>query len=103
MGFRFDSTQRRKKNARGPVSGIGMILIFIVLGFSIWLGWWLPKNVNLRGYVPIPDNWNLLTQQIVVGVVAFILLQFLVVLIQGILFPLQPQDKYDEDGLYKRD
>jgi hypothetical protein len=35
--------------------------------------------------------------------VAFILLQFLVVLIQGILFPLQPQDKYDKDGLYKRD
>jgi len=35
-------------------------------------------------------------------VVAFILLQFIVVLISGILFPLPPQEEFDEDGMYKR-
>jgi hypothetical protein len=101
MGFRYDTSQRRNKNAPKPASGIGMILVFIVLGISIWLGWWLPLHVPLRNYVPIPNNWSILTIQIMTGVVTFILLQFLVVLIQGVIAPPPPKDEYDEDGLYK--
>jgi hypothetical protein len=111
MGFRYESSSRRQKNAPRPASGIGMILIFIVLAFSIWLGWWLPLNVPLLDYLPISRNWynpfvpnvSIRPIQVAVGVVAFILLQFLVVLIQGVIAPPPPKDKYDEDGMYKRD
>jgi|GEM_PF-5129190 len=110
MGFKYESSKRRNKNAPQKASGIGMILIFIVMGVSVLLGWWLPVNVPLQQYAPIPDSWYapLLPNpairpiQIVVGVVAFILLQFLVVLISGFVFPLPPQDEIDEDGFIKR-
>jgi len=110
MGFKFDSSKRQRKNAPQKANPFQMLLIFIALGVSIWLGAWLPTNVPLRDYAPIPASWYnpllpgvpLLPIQIIVGVVAFILLQFIVVLISGILFPLPPQDEYDEDGMYKR-
>jgi len=110
MGFKADSTRRRRKSAPQKANPLQMLLIFIALGFSVWLGAWLPNNVPLRDYAPIPANWYtpLLPQvpiqpiQIVVGVVAFILLQFVIVLISGILFPLPPQEEFDEDGMYKR-
>ena len=35
-------------------SGMQMILIFIALGVSVWLGWWLPLNVPLRDYAAHP-------------------------------------------------
>jgi len=61
-------------------------------------GWWLPLNVPLRNYVPIPTTGStylamvpLLPIQLAVGVIVFILLQFVVVLISGILFPLPPR------------
>ena len=109
MGFRFESQDRKGKTG-GPkkASGFGMLMIFVVLAISIVLGWWLPLNVPLRNYVPIPDNWYvpiwpmvpLLPIQLAVGVIVFILLQFVVVLISGILFPLPPEELYDKDGLY---
>ena len=110
MGFKADGKQRRRKTAPQKANPLQMLLIFIALGFSVWLGAWLPNNVPLRDYAPIPANWYtpLLPQvpiqpiQIVVGVVAFILLQFIIVLISGILFPLPPQEEFDEDGMYKR-
>jgi hypothetical protein len=110
MGFKYESSKRRNKNAPQRASGTGMILIFIVMGISVLLGWWLPVNVPLRQYVPIPDSWyapilpnpEIRLIQIVVGLVAFILLQFVVVLISGFLFPLPPQDEIDEDGFIKR-
>jgi len=110
MGFKADGKQRRRKSAPQKANPLQMLLIFIALGFSVWLGAWLPGNVPLRDYAPIPANWYtpLLPQvpiqpiQIVVGVVAFVLLQFVVVLISGILFPLPPQEEFDEDGMYKR-
>jgi hypothetical protein len=110
MGFKADGKQRRRKTAPKKANPLQMLLIFIALGVSVWLGAWLPNNVPLRDYAPIPANWYtpLLPQvpiqpiQIVVGVVAFILLQFVIVLISGILFPLPPQEEFDEDGMYKR-
>ena len=64
--------------------------------------------MRLGDYAPIPANWYtpilpnvpIRPIQIAVGVVAFILLQFVIVLISGILFPLPPQDEFDEDGMY---
>jgi uncharacterized membrane protein YidH (DUF202 family) len=101
MGFRIESgRQRRDKNAPQKVSGIGMLLIFIALGVSVALGWWIPLNYDVRGKLPFTATWSTLAIQLVTGVVAFILLQFILVLIQGILFPPQPQDQYDQDGLY---
>ena len=101
MGFRIQSRlPRRDKNAPQKASGIGMILIFIVLGASVALGWWIPLNYDVRGKLPFTATWSTLAIQLVTGVVAFILLQFILVLIQGILFPPQPQDQYDQDGLY---
>jgi len=110
MGFKADGKQRRRKTAPQKANPLQMLLIFFALGFSVWLGAWLPNNVPLRDYAPIPANWYtpLLPQvpiqpiQIVVSVVAFILLQFVIVLISGILFPLPPQEEFDEDGMYKR-
>ena len=101
MGFRIESgQQRRKKNAPQKASGIGMILIFIVLGVSAALGWWIPLHYDVRGHLPFIATWNTLVIQVVTGVVVFVLLQFIIVLIQGILFPPQPEDQYDQDGLY---
>jgi hypothetical protein len=110
MGFKFESSKRQRKNAPQKANPFQMLLIFIALGVSVWLGAWLPVNVPLRDYAPIPASWYarllpsipILPIQIIIGVVAFILLQFIVVLISGILFPLPPQDEYDEDGMYKR-
>ncbi len=102
MGFRYDGSQKRKeKDKIQKANPFGMLMVFITLGFSVWLGWWLPDHVNVRQYVPIPDNWPNLAISILAGVAAFIILQFLVSLISGILFPLPPKDKYDEDGMYK--
>ena len=110
MGFKADGKQRRRKSAPQKANPLQMLLIFIALGVSIWLGAWLPINVPLRDYAPIPASWYVrflpsvpvLPIQLIVGVVAFILLQFVVVLISGILFPLPPQEEFDEDGMYKR-
>ena len=111
MGFRFDSADRKgKKGAPRKASGFGMLMIFVVLGVSIVLGWW-SVNIPLRTYVPIPDRWyapilpnvpgvSVRPIQLAIGVISFILLQFIVVLISGILFPLPPEEKYDKDGLY---
>ncbi len=104
MGFRYDSSQKRKrKDQIQKANPFGMLMVFIVLGVSAWFGWWLPGHMDVRQYVPIPANWPNLAISILGGLAAFILLQFLVSLISGILFPLPPQDKYDEDGMYKRD
>ena len=101
MGFRIESGRpRRDKNAPQKVSGIGMLLIFIVLGVSVALGRWIPLNYDVRQYLPFTATWSTLTIQLATGVVAFILLQFIIVLIQGILFPPPPEDQYDQDGLY---
>jgi hypothetical protein len=110
MGFKADSTRRRRKTAPQKANPLQMLLIFIALGFSVWLGAWLPLNVRLGDYVPIPANWYtpilpnvpIRPIQIAVGVVAFILLQFVIVLISGLLFPLPPQEEFDKDGMYKR-
>jgi hypothetical protein len=101
MGFRIESgKQRHDKNAPQGASGLGMILIFIALGISVALGWYIPLNYPVRDYLPFTATWSLLTLQLVTGVTAFILLQFIIVLIQGILAPPQPEDLYDKDGLY---
>ena len=110
MGFKADRTRSRRKSAPQKANPLQMLLIFIALGFSVWLGAWLPLNVPLGDYAPIPANWYtpilpnvpIRPIQIAVGVVAFILLQFVIVLISGILFPLPPQEEFDEDGMYKR-
>ena len=110
MGFKYETSKKRNKNAPQKASGIGMSLILVVMGISVLLGWWLPIHVPLQQYVPIPNNWytpilpnpEIRIIQIVVGLVAFILLQFLVVLISGFLFPLPPQDEVDEEGFIKR-
>ncbi len=57
MGFKADRTQRRRKSAPKKANPLQMLLIFIALGFSVWLGAWLPLNVPLRDYAPIPANW----------------------------------------------
>ena len=57
MGFKADSTQRRRKTAPQKANPLQMLLIFIALGFSVWLGAWLPINVPLGDYAPIPANW----------------------------------------------
>ncbi len=103
MGFRYDSNKRRDKSAVRKANGFQMIMVLIILAFSVWLGWWLPGHVDVRQYVPIPLNWPDLAVSILAGLSAFILLQFVVVFISGILFPLPPKDKYDETGMYKRD
>jgi hypothetical protein len=101
MGFKSEFGQpRRNKNAPQKASGIGMILIFIALGLSVALGWWIPLNYPVRNYLPFTATWSTLTLQLVTGVVVFILLQFIIVLIQGMLFPPQPEDVHDKDGLY---
>ncbi len=111
MGFRFDAQDRKAGRKGGPkkASGLGMIIVFIVLTISIVLGWRVPLIVPFRAYLPaIPESWyypfvpnlNVLPIQLVVGAVVFILLQFIVVLFSGILFPLEPEDKYDKDGHY---
>ena len=100
MGFRIESGKKRDKNAPKRASGFGMILIFIALGASIALGWYIPLNYPVRNYLPFTATWSLLALQFAVGVTAFILLQFFVVLIQGILAPPQPEDLYDKDGMY---
>ena len=101
MGYRIESGRpRRDKSASHKASGIGMILVFIVLGVSVALGWWIPLNYDVRQYLPFTATWSTLTIQLATGVVAFILLQFIIVLIQGILFPPPPEDQYDQDGLY---
>jgi hypothetical protein len=109
MGFKVDRSRRRRKTAPKKANPLQMLLIFIALGFSVWLGAWLPSNVPLGDYAPIPADWytpilNLPIRpiQIAVGVVAFILLQFFIVLISGFLFPLPPEDEFDKDGMYKR-
>jgi Na+/proline symporter len=108
MGFKYETTRRRDKNVPKRASGIGMILVFICIAAAVVIGWWVPLNVPLRAYVPIPENWynpvvpgvHILWIQVVVGVAAFILLQFLVVLLSGIIFPPPPEELYDKDGLY---
>jgi hypothetical protein len=98
MGFKYDTSGRRNKNAPRKASGIGMILIFIVLGISAGLGWWLPTQVPLHAYLPFVTSWSMLTRQIVTGLAAFTLLQFLVVLIMGVITPPRPRDEYEEDA-----
>lgn len=100
MGFKIESGKKRDKNAPQRASGIGMILIFIALGISVALGWYIPLNYPVRDYLPFTATWSLLALQLATGVTAFILLQFIIVLIQGILLPPQPEDLYDKDGLY---
>jgi hypothetical protein len=100
MGFRIESGKKRDKNTPQRASGLGMILIFIALGISVALGWYIPLNYPVRDYLPFTAAWSLLTLQFAVGVTAFILLQFIIVLIQGILAPPQSEDLYDKDGLY---
>jgi hypothetical protein len=100
MGFKFESVKRSDKNAPKKASGMGMILVFITAGIAIFLGWWVPQNYSVRDILPFTATWSTLTLQIVTGLVAFILLQFVVVLISGILFPPPPEELYDKDGLY---
>jgi len=100
MGFKIESGKRSNKNAPKKASGIAMILVFIAAGIAIFLGWWVPQSYSIPGVLPFTATWSTLTLQIVTGLVAFILLQFVVVLISGILFPLQPEESYDKDGLY---
>jgi hypothetical protein len=98
MGFKYDTTGRRNKNAPKGASGFGMIAVFIVLGISIALGAWLPTAVSLRDRVPFLANWNLLAVQILTGVIAFIILQFIVVLVMGAIIPPRSKDEYEEDA-----
>jgi len=98
MGFKYDTSRRRNKNAPQKTSGFGMIAVFIVLGISIALGAWLPTIVPLRESVPFLANWNLLALQIGTGVTAFIILQFIMVLIMGAIIPPRPKDEYEEDA-----
>ncbi len=98
MGFRYDSNRPRKKDTVQKAGALDMITVIIILGISIWFGWWLPSHFNVRAYLPIPANWPDLAISVAGGVVAFILLQFVSVLISGILFPLQPQDQYEEEA-----
>ncbi len=86
-----------------------MILIMIAMAVSVFLGYWAPTALPFRGYLPIPTGWYapivrgvpVYPMQIIVGVTAFILLQFFIVLISGLLFPLEPEEMYDKDGLYR--
>ncbi len=73
-----------------------MIAVFIVMGISIALGAWLPTVAPLRESVPFLANWNLLALQILTGVTAFIILQFIVVLVMGAIMPPRPKDEYEE-------
>ena len=108
MGFRADTSDKKERKG-GPrkASGFGMLMIFVVMAVSIVLGWLAPQ-LPLRNYIPIPDNWyyplysvvRVLPIQLAVGLVAFILLQFLVVLLSGFLFPLPPEEVFDKDGFY---
>jgi hypothetical protein len=109
MGFKGESAaKRRDKNAPRRANGLQMILIFIILGVSVFAGWWVPLNIPLRAYVPIRDDWytpliphtQVMLIQLVVGLAVFILLQFVLVLLSGFLFPLPPVEQYDKDGLY---
>ena len=109
MGFRGEAQRQRRKTGPQKANGLQMILILIAMAVSVFLGYWAPANLPFRSYVPIPDSWYapivrgvpVYPMQIVVGVVAFILLQFVIVLISGLLFPLQPEEMYDKDGLYR--
>ena len=98
MGFKYDTNVRRDKNAPRRTGGFGMIAVFIILGISIALGAWLPTIVPLRQSVPFLANWNLLALQIVTGVVAFIILQFVLVLVMGAITPPRPKDEYEMDA-----
>jgi len=98
MGFKYDTSGRRDKNAPQKASGIGMIVIFIVMGVSVALGWWLPTQVPLHAYLPFLASWSMLTRQIATSVVAFVILQFLVVLIMGVIVPPRPRDEYEQDA-----
>jgi hypothetical protein len=109
MGFKYESNKKKNKNAPRKASGVGMILIFICIAAAVVIGWWAPLNIPFRAYLPIPDNWyaplirgvEILPIQLVAGLAAFILLQFVVVLLGGIISPPQPEDLYDEKtGLY---
>jgi len=104
MGFRYDTSGRRNKNAPKGASVIGMILIFIAIGVSIAFGWWLPRQeyFYVRQYLTFTATWPDWQLSVFGGVVAFILLQFLIALISGILFPLPPKDELDQDGFIKR-
>jgi len=98
MGFKYDTSGRRNKNAPRRTSGFGMIAVFIILGISIALGAWLPTAVRLRESVPFLAKWNLLAVQIVTGVIAFVILQFTVVLVIGVIIPPRPKDEYEADA-----
>lgn len=98
MGFKYDTSGRRDKNAPRRTGGFGMIAVFIVLGISIVLGAWLPTAAPLRASVPFVANWDLLALQIVTGVIVFIILQFVVVLVMGMIVPPRPKDEYEEDA-----
>ncbi len=100
MGFKIESGKRSDKNAPKKASGMGMILVFITAGIAVFLGWWVPQNYAVRDVLPFTATWSTLTLQIVTGLAAFILLQFVIVLISGILFPPPPEELYDKDGLY---
>lgn len=110
MGFKYETSKRRDKNAPQKASGVGMIVVLIVFGISILVGWWLPLNVPLHQYLPIPGSWYVPILpnppvspiQIIAILVVFVLLQFIVVLVSGIVFPLPPQNEVDEDGFIKR-
>ena len=98
MGFKYDTSGRRNKNAPRRTSGFGMIAVFIILGISIALGAWLPTAVRLRESVPFLAKWNLLAVQIVTGVTAFVILQFTVVLVISVIIPPRPKDEYEADA-----
>lgn len=110
MGFRFDVQDRkgRRKGAPKKASGLGMVIVFIALAVSIVLGWRIPLVAPLRAYMPfIPESWyypfvpylNVLPIQLAVGIVAFILIQFFIMLFWGVLFPPPPRDQYEEQAL----
>ena len=101
MGFKGESKRTAKTTPR-PVSAIGMILIFIVVGVSVFLGYWLPGQYydEMSEYLPFTSTWSLLMRQLATGIIAFILLQFVVVMIQGFIAPPPPEDMFDKDGLY---
>jgi len=82
-----------------------MILVFIVIGVSIWFGWWLPRQeyFYVRDYLTFAAKWADWQISILGGVVAFVILQLVMVAVLGILFPLPPKDKFDQDGFYKRE
>jgi len=54
--------------------------------------------MSLRDRVPFLANWNMLAVQILTGVIAFIILQFIVVLVMGVIIPPRPKDEYEEDA-----